>query len=99
MISEWNPDEDEFTGSEINEVELFYADGDVCDITGKPREVVVRLKVKIYLKKFLNVCIKFKVAVRLCSWSIWIYLFSANPARAVYPYIFWSRKHVLMFLA
>ena len=67
MISEWNPDEDEFTGSEINEVELFYADGDVCDITGKPREVVVRLKVKIYLKKFLNVCIKFKVAVRLCS--------------------------------
>ena len=55
MISEWNPDEDEFTGSEINEVELFYADGDVCDITGKPREVVVRLKVKIYFKKFLNV--------------------------------------------
>merc|ERR1712227_1122145 len=46
MISEWNPDEDEFTGSEINEVELFYADGDVCDITGKPREVVVRLKCK-----------------------------------------------------
>ena len=47
LVSEWNPEEEQFSGSEIKEVELFYAGGDVCDITGKPREVVVRLKVKL----------------------------------------------------
>lgn len=46
LVSEWNPEEEQFSGSEIKEVELFYAGGDVCDITGKPREVVVRLKCK-----------------------------------------------------
>ena len=44
-ISVWNPDEEEIEGKEIREVELFYAGGDICDVTGKPREVVVRLKV------------------------------------------------------
>ena len=29
----------------VTGVELFYTDGDICDITGKPREVIVRLKV------------------------------------------------------
>merc|ERR1712130_826460 len=45
-ISLWNPDEEEIEGKEIREVELFYAGGDICDVTGKPREVVVRLKCK-----------------------------------------------------
>ena len=30
---------------DVQEVELWYADGEVCDITKKPREVLVRLKV------------------------------------------------------
>jgi len=47
-ISVWNPDEPE-TDSDgkgrVSQVELFYSNGDICDITGEPREVIVRLKV------------------------------------------------------
>ena len=32
---------------QVKEVELFYSGGDICDITKKPREVVVRLKVNV----------------------------------------------------
>lgn len=49
QISVWNPDEvkviDSLSG-QVKEVELFYSGGDICDITKKPREVVVRLKCK-----------------------------------------------------
>ena len=50
----WNPDEPE-TDSDgkgrVSQVELFYSNGDICDIAGEPREVIVRLKViKIELK-------------------------------------------------
>jgi len=48
-ISVWNPDEPE-TDSDgkgrVSQVELFYSNGDICDITGEPREVIVRLKCK-----------------------------------------------------
>ena len=47
-ISVWNPDEPE-TDSDgkgrVSQVELFYSNGDICDITAEPREVIVRLKV------------------------------------------------------
>jgi len=43
-----NPDEPE-TDSDgkrrVSKVELFYSIGDICDIAGEPREVIVRLKV------------------------------------------------------
>ena len=29
----------------VSQVELFYSNGDICDITAEPREVIVRLKV------------------------------------------------------
>jgi len=47
-ISEWNPDEPDAAGDSgrVMSVELFYTDGDVCDITGMPRDVIVRLKCK-----------------------------------------------------
>ena len=48
-ISEWNPDEPDATSGDngrVMSVELFYTDGDVCDITGMPRDVIVRLKCK-----------------------------------------------------
>lgn len=45
-ISVWNPDNEQVVvGKEVKEIELFYSGGDICDVTGKPREVVVRLKV------------------------------------------------------
>ena len=50
-ISVWNPDEPE-TDSDgkgrVSQVELFYSNGDICDITGEPREVIVRLKVILF---------------------------------------------------
>merc|ERR1712168_926281 len=49
-ISVWNPDEEVGTDSDgkgrVSQVELFYSNGDICDITGEPREVIVRLKCK-----------------------------------------------------
>ena len=47
-ISVWNPDEPEIDSDgkgRVSQVELFYSNGDICDITGEPREVIVRLKV------------------------------------------------------
>ena len=52
-ISVWNPDEEGGTDSDgkgrVSQVELFYSNGDICDITGEPREVIVRLKVCLLL--------------------------------------------------
>ena len=51
-ISVWNPDEPEIDSDSkgrVSQVELFYSNGDICDITGEPREVIVRLKVGFLL--------------------------------------------------
>ena len=48
-ISEWDPDSGAPVQNDegrVMSVELFYTEGDICDITGKPRDVIVRLKCK-----------------------------------------------------
>ena len=53
-ISVWNPDEPEIDSDgkgRVSQVELFYSNGDICDITGEPREVIVRLKVTLTIIK------------------------------------------------
>ena len=49
-ISVWDSEDKVDVADEVNgdvqEVELWYSDGEVCDITKKPREVLVRLKVE-----------------------------------------------------
>ena len=47
-LSVWNPDETEDgteDGDRVVGVELYYTNGDICDLTSKPRDVIVRLKV------------------------------------------------------
>jgi hypothetical protein len=49
-ISVWDSedqiDEVKEVNGDVQEVELWYSEGEVCDITKRPREVLVRLKVK-----------------------------------------------------
>ena len=48
--SEDNVDEVKEVEGDVQEVELWYSNGEVCDITKKPREVLVRLKVELLIK-------------------------------------------------
>ena len=56
-ITVWDADdtvnEAKEVDGDVQEVELWYANGEVCDITKKPREVLVRLKVSIQLNDSL----------------------------------------------
>jgi len=54
-ISVWDSedkvDEVQTIDGDVQEVELWYSNGEVCDITKKPREVLVRLKVQLTVLK------------------------------------------------